>query len=231
MISHKHKFIFIHIPKCAGSSIRDFYFDRPNLNWKIPNYELLYGWCPKRQIHLQHATTRQLLETELITQEDWNSYFKFTFVRNPWDRAYSSYLWVMKDRKISGSFKNFILGKGIFKNALTEGSDMYNRACHKWKQTDFFSRKGDYELDFIGRFENLQDDIEHINSVLGIEKKFDNHSNKSKNRVNHYSFVYNRQNRDLISNFYREDIEGLGYTFDNKRNRFLKITNTFLSGT
>ena len=79
MISHKHKFIFIHIPKCAGSSIRDFYFDTPNLDWKIPNYDLLYGWCPKRKIHLQHATAKQILETDLVSRAVWDNYYKFTF--------------------------------------------------------------------------------------------------------------------------------------------------------
>src|SRR5690606_39458213 len=134
MISHKHKCIFIHIPKCAGSSIRDFYFDTPNLDWRTPNYELLYGWCPKRRIHLQHATAKQLLETELITENDWNDYFKFTFVRNPWDRAYSSYLWVMKDRKIKGTFDSFINKEGVFKEVLTNQKIKYNRACHLWLQ-------------------------------------------------------------------------------------------------
>ena len=64
MISHQHKIIFIHIPKCAGSSIKDYYFNSPQLDWKTPNYDLLYGWCPKRKIHLQHATSKQLLETD-----------------------------------------------------------------------------------------------------------------------------------------------------------------------
>ena len=107
MISHQHKIIFIHIPKCAGSSIKDYYFNSPQLDWKTPNYDLLYGWCPKRKIHLQHATSKQLLETELISEQVFKTYFKFTFVRNPYDRSYSDYLWVQKDRKIKGSFKDY----------------------------------------------------------------------------------------------------------------------------
>src|SRR5690606_31521690 len=108
--------IFIHIPKCAGSSMRDFYFDTPNLDWRTPNYELLYGWCPKRRIHLQHATPKELIETGLISQEEWNSYFKFAFVRNPWDRAYSDYLWIQKDRRVKGSFFNYLNGIGEFES-------------------------------------------------------------------------------------------------------------------
>lgn len=231
MISHKHKFIFIHIPKCAGSSIRDFYFDTPNLNWRKPNYELLYGWCPKRQIHLQHATTKQLLETDLIDKNDWNNYFKFTFVRNPWDRAYSSYLWVMKDRKINDSFRNFILGEGLFMDVLRDGQDMNNRACHKWKQTEFFNTSEDYKIDFIGHFENLNNDISLINKTLGIEKKFKIHSNKSEKGAKHYSLFYNKKNSDLIKEIYKNDIETFGYTFENKKNKFQELTSKFLSKT
>src|SRR5690606_31345973 len=114
MISHKLKIIFIHIPKCAGSSVKDYYFNKPKLDWRQPNYELLYGWCPKRRIHLQHATPKELIETELIPKEIWDSYFKFAFVRNPWDRAYSDYLWIQKDRNVKGDFKDYIKGLGEY---------------------------------------------------------------------------------------------------------------------
>jgi hypothetical protein len=190
---------------------------------------LLYGWCPNRQIHLQHATTKQLLETNLVNQNDWNNYFKFTFVRNPWDRTYSSYLWVMKDRKIKDSFRNFILGKGLFKNVLRNGEDMYNRACHKWEQSVFFNTNEDYKVDFIGHFENLEDDIRHINKILGVEKKFNHYSNKSEKRVKHYSLFYDKKNSNLIKEIYKKDIEKLKYTFCDKKNRFQKLTSKFIN--
>jgi len=227
MISHKHKCIFIHIPKCAGSSIRDFYFDTPNLDWRTPNYELLYGWCPKRRIHLQHATAKQLLETELITENVWNDYFKFTFVRNPWDRAYSSYLWVMKDRKIKGTFDSFIKKEGVFKEVLTNQKIKYNRACHLWLQTDFFTFNESYDLDFIGHFETLQEDILQINRELNIDKIFNQHSNKSGNRVKHYSFFYGKKNRKLIETLYQTDIDVLKYSFEDKKSKLQKFKDFF----
>ena len=67
MISHDHKCIFIHIPKTAGSSINKFYFNAKQLDWTTPNYDILYGWCPDRKLHLQHATPIQLLQTGLIS--------------------------------------------------------------------------------------------------------------------------------------------------------------------
>jgi hypothetical protein len=227
MISHKHKCIFIHIPKCAGSSIRDFYFDTPKLDWKIPNYDLLYGWCPKRKIHLQHATTKQLLETELISEDVWSNYYKFTFVRNPWDRAYSSYLWVMKDRRIKDSFKNFVLAQGLFKNVLTNEEVMFNRACHLWLQTDFFTFDGSLKLDFIGRFETLNEDIISINNQLNIDTVFKQHSNKSMNRVKHYSYFYENKYKKLVETIYQKDIEDLEYSFENNKRGFQKLKDIF----
>ena len=105
MISHKHKCIFIHIPKCAGTSIKYFLFPDENVHWFDANYEVVHGWCPQRKFFMQHATSKQLVETGLISREQWDTYFKFTFVRNPWDRAVSDYFWMMKDRKIKDSFK------------------------------------------------------------------------------------------------------------------------------
>ncbi len=223
MISHKHKFIFIHIPKCAGSSIKDHFFTDVKLDWKAPNYELLYGWCPKRKIHLQHATTKQLLETELIKEPVWNSYFKFTIVRNPWDRAYSSYLWVMKDRKINGTFEEFMLSEGAFKAVLKNQDTKISRAVQKLRQVDFFNIEGQYKLDFVGRFESLKDDIERINNILQINEPFEKHSKKSLSRASHYSRFYGKEKRELVERFYKDDIENLGYSFENRRNYFMKI--------
>ena len=79
-------------------------FDNPKLDWKEPNYDLLYGWCPERKIHLKHATSNQLLDLGLISKEIWEEYFKFAFIRNPYDRAYSDFLWIQNDRNIKGKY-------------------------------------------------------------------------------------------------------------------------------
>ena len=64
MISHKHKCIFIHIPKTAGTSINTFFHPGVDFHYDKPDYDRLFGWCPERKFHMQHATSKQLLETE-----------------------------------------------------------------------------------------------------------------------------------------------------------------------
>lgn len=225
MINHQHKFIFIHIPKCAGSSIRDFYFNAPKLDWKTPNYDLLYGWCPKRKLHLQHATSQQLLETELISEEVFKTYFKFTFVRNPYDRSYSDYLWVQRDRKITGSFKDYIFAKGSFDYILNNQENKEYRGDHVLPQTDFFYTEGEYKINFLGRFENLQDDLKLLNKELEFRKPFTQHSKKNKKRFSHYSFFYTGTKKRWVEEKYHKDLSLLNYHFEDYKKGFQKIKN------
>lgn len=225
MINHKNKFIFIHIPKCAGTSIKDHFFDNIKLDWREPNYELLYGWCPKRKIHLQHATSKQLLELDLVKPEVWDTYFKFTFVRNPYDRSYSDYLWMKRDRGIKGSFKDYILKKGVFYDTLNNNLVKEYRGDHLLPQIDFFDIDGKHQMDFIGRFENLNKDIETLNTHLNIQKTFNVHSKKTKNRKQHYSHFYTKTRKELVETRYAKDIELLNYSYQEKKEGFSRIKN------
>ena len=223
MICHKKKLIFIHIPKCAGSSINSFYFGNQKLNWKEPNYGSLHGWCPQRKIHLQHATAQELLETDLVSKQNWKEYFKFTFIRNPWDRAYSDYLWIQKDRKIHGNFKEYLLQEGPFDKVLNDKNTMEYRGDHVVPQSDFFSEEGMYKLDFVGRFENLNADIENINQQLSISEVFQTHAKKSRNRFSHYSHFYTNSWKKSVEQKYKNDIEIFGYQFDDRRKGLLAL--------
>lgn len=223
MISHKHKFIFIHIPKCAGTSIKNHFFPNVHVDWRSPNYELLYGWCPKRKIHLQHATARQLLETDLIKEDIWEEYFKFTFVRNPWDRAYSDYLWIMTDRRLKGRFKDYVNRTGPFEECLRNENIKTYRGDHLIPQTDFYSVNGKLEMDFIGRFERLSADIGLVNNRLRIPSLFKSHEKKNENRLSHYSLFYTDSKKRLIDQHYAKDIEQLNYSFDDRRQGLWKF--------
>lgn len=225
MICHKKKIIFIHIPKCAGSSVKNFYFGGHSLKWNVPNYDVLYGWCPKRKIHMQHATTKQLLETNLISEEDWNDYFKFTIVRNPWDRAYSDYMWIMKNSKIQGSFKNYIQKSGSFREILSNQNTMMYRGDHLIPQTDFFSFEGISKLDFVCRFETLMADLEVIKHKLGVDERMNVFEKKNFKRTSHYSLFYTNTRRKLVASKFDNDINTLKYHFLDCKKGVLKFKN------
>jgi len=216
MISHKHKCIFIHIPKTAGSSINSFFHPGAKFHHDSPDYEILFGWCPERKLHMQHATSKQLLETGLVTEEQWSTYYKFTFTRNSWDRAYSDYLFIQKFSGVQGSFKSFLKKENEFESILNDSSTSSYLGDHLQLQTDFFDFEGIYKPDFIGRFEYFSEDIQTVLNQLHIEETFNKHSNKSK-RVKDYSLFYTNSNKRLVRNKYLKDIEALNYTFDDKR--------------
>ena len=183
MISHKHKCIFIHIPKCAGTSIKYFMFPDEDIHWFDANYNVIHGWCPKRKLFMQHATAKQLIETNLITQEQWDTYFKFTFVRNPWSRAVSDYYWLMNDQKINDSFSNYFNRSGRFSNVLNDKNETYYRGDHLCPQSDYFDLEGKYKIDFVGRFENFNEEMDVVLKQLKMERDFNLKINTAKRKV------------------------------------------------
>lgn len=215
LISHKHKIIFIHIPKCAGSSIEKFFgMSKISHKWDKTNRLYLKGWDSIHKMHLQHAKASDLLDKKLIQEKVWDEYYKFTFVRNPWDRAYSDYLWMQKDRKLEGSFEDYILKRGVFEKHLTDVQSKHNRADHLFPQHEFvYDDQENCLVDYIGKFENLESDFDEICIQAGIEKGQLPHEKKSTTKRLHYREFYTSAQRVLVAEKYAKDIELFGYEF------------------
>lgn len=226
MISHKHKCIFIHIPKCAGTTVKYLLFPNEEVSWKNADYNKIHGWCPERKFFMQHATAKQLVETKLISKDIWESYYKFTFVRNPWDRAVSDYFWLMNDRAIKDSFKHYLLKTGKFHKVLNDQGELYYRGDHATPQTNFFDLEGPLKMDFVGRFETFDDDMKIISEQLGLNYTPQLHLNKSKKKKKHYSHYFNNELIQVFNSVYSNDIEQLNYSFDDQRYTF-SLKNLF----
>jgi chondroitin 4-sulfotransferase 11 len=91
MIDHKNKFIFVHIPKCAGTSVYKALVSDLDKHNDINNTKH-GGWDAERKIYKQHATALQIKKFYCA---NFNDYFSFTFTRNPWSKAISDYLWMI----------------------------------------------------------------------------------------------------------------------------------------
>lgn len=223
MISHEHKCIFIHISKCAGSSVeKAFGIDISNNGES--NYGNLFGWNNKHNIFLQHATPQQLLDSGLITKKVWDEYYKFLIVRNPWDRAYSDYLWLKKDSGLTGKFKDFLNGENCYFKVMHEYNMRY-RGDHLRRQVDYLFLNGErINYDNTIRFENLQAGYNKVRKDLFLnENFFDLKINFSDKRLNHYSHFYNFKRKTLVEKVYKEDIETLNYNFIDRKSLFQKI--------
>lgn len=182
MISYKYKFIFFHVPKAAGSSIlssfktklgKDVLINDQNKNIKIwlkNNTNVLW---PN---HIKPSVMRAYLGDEMF-----QSYFKFGFVRNPYDRLVSLYHYTkQKEEKIYSEkgielpeFSKKIINSSSFQEWILSGE--YGNS-----QYAFLSDKNeDLLLDFTGQTENLQTDISYICGYLNMPNIIISSKNKS----------------------------------------------------
>ena len=86
-ICHKNKFIFYHIPRCAGTSVEQ--------HFKLHSVHNCYGLVHTKSqaITLHHLTGHDMLTAGLVDDDILDSYFKFTIIRDPFDRMVSDYFW------------------------------------------------------------------------------------------------------------------------------------------
>jgi len=206
LVSYHKKFLFVHIFKTAGTSITDSlarYCYRPGST--RPSNWIAYLSTNWKKIHCKpikkHATALEIRES--LDRDVFDSFFKFTFVRNPWDWQVSLYHFIL-DRphnpgheatKAMGGFRNFVLSR--------EGLTFTQTGC----LTD---ADGNLLVDFIGKFENLDQDFGLVCEKVGISARLP-HINKMQRSG--YRDYYDSETRDLTAKLYAEDIERFGYTF------------------
>lgn len=162
MICHHYKCIFVHIPKTAGQSIEHIFLELLGLSYKT-RAPLLLRKNDSPELGppmLAHLKIDQYLECKYLTEEQLNSYFKFAFVRNPWSRMISFYKYLGYSRRMS--FKAFLMNS--FKREVWTQMHWFVSP-----QSEFICNKdGEVTVDFVGRFENLQDDFNDVCLSLGI---------------------------------------------------------------
>lgn len=206
MISHTHRCIFIHIPKCGGTSIE-------NVIWPEPRSEadLWMGFVSKYHNKYQTGGLQHLLATQILDEvgeEIFNKYFKFTFVRNPWAKAVSQFFY-MKQRP---DLREYIGMKenDPFKKYLV----LTSKKLHvQWeKQFRFFMDDNGKQLaDFVGRLETMEQDAAYIFNRLSIQAEIP-HVNATRHK--HYAEYYDDESKEMVFDQFKEDILLLEYKFE-----------------
>ncbi|HTA46988.1 MAG TPA: sulfotransferase family 2 domain-containing protein [Bryobacteraceae bacterium] len=206
MISHKLRCIFVHVPKTGGTSIED-------VIWPAERTEedLWMGFVSahgnKYQTGgLQHLLARQIRQE--VGDEIFGDYFKFAIVRNPWDRSVSQFCYTrirtdlheLIGMTAETSFSEYL--------ALIEGHEHV-----QWQpQFDFlYDADGSILVDFVGRFERLEQDARSIFSRLSLETGTLPHANASDRRP--YREYFDASCKRRIERLYGQDIEAFGYEF------------------
>jgi len=132
-------------------------------------------------------------------EDVWNSYYKFSFERNPWERQVSWYRYKTKSKANPPSFPAFNADK---LRAYVENYDLY-------------SIGGTVCLDFVGRYENLGKDFAKVLEAIGLKGQVDlGHVNMSEDReTRDYRAMYDESSRETMAQWYAREIAYFGYTF------------------
>src|SRR5579883_3231486 len=157
-LSHSHRFIFIHIFKTAGTSVRAVLdpFTRSAILRLWHRFRGRLGSPPPAQFprlsdHARAAEVRDVLPGELFRR-----YFKFAFVRNPWDWQVSWYHYVLQNREHHEH-------AAVARLAGFEDFLRWRTDHPVWSQKSFVTdERGETIVDFVGRFENIEADFARI---------------------------------------------------------------------
>lgn len=206
LLSYSHRFIFIHNYRVAGTSIRkslERYVKRPLLGRILKKI----GVENKRSDHTwktfpAHITARELRKR--LPAEIYDTFYKFAFVRNPWDWQVSLYHYMLK-HKPHRQHQLIRAMKGFDEYIVWRVNE------EKVLQKDFVTdSEGTLIVDFVGRYESLSKDFLQVCEVLNINASLP-HINKSSHR--NYRSYYSAETRSLVEENFSEDIELFGYTF------------------
>ena len=198
LLSHEHKFIFVHVQKTGGTSVM----------------KALRPYCdPKALADIEraglpaHATAKEIIAA--LGRPMWDEYFTFAFERNPWDKCVSLYYYQLEHRHR--------YAKPLRPREPTFGQWLYPFGVWPKKLKPSFAR---YEVDgrvgvkFLGSFENLAADFAEVCRRIGLEDVQLPFANRSQLRPEggyrgHYSA---RAKRRIERVFHREIALG-HYTF------------------
>ena len=201
IISHSKQFIFLKSPKTASTSteklLQTVCDDEDIIGWRGPPPK------PEGTEYYNHMKLKHL-KTK-VSEDNWNTYYKFGNVRNPWDRVVSSYF-----------FRKDVLSKNPHNPTDWQDGESFEQFVLTrklpGKLSVFFD--GFTEMDFLIRFENIEEDIQTVSDTLNLNLNIDllPHTHEGV-REKDYKPYYNTETKDFVAQYYAEEIAYLGYTF------------------
>ncbi len=230
VISHKNKFLFIHNDKTAGSAMREHF--RWNKEFEI---DLIGHWGKTMNAELwgqhghmmcsvpQHSTATAIKGYFELMGWNWDEYFKFGIVRNPFDRIVSGYEWrrsVVNDWCQSDSRQG---NKNHFQEIVSEVDGGFKqfveKKCRGWNgQLRFFYSKKtkNCDVDFVGKFENLELAFKYIVKTILPNARDELCTLKKINasvRKKDYRSYYDEETRKIVEEKCAKELEILGYEY------------------
>ena len=215
LISHRHKFAFVHVPKTGGSSVA-------YALWRLADHTGNYWanrWLAKIGIHVNHYAPYRLRKfrphtpaAELrrnLPAGTYESLFTFAFVRNPWDLLVSYYHFLRDAEGHSGHVSH--RRRRTARLADFEAYVRYEIGRGKISQTKMVAdRRGHVIVNFLGRYESLHSDFDHACRCIGIDADLGQANMSTRGDYRDY---YTDRLAALVRDHFAEDIERFGYEF------------------
>jgi hypothetical protein len=183
LISDQLKCIFVEVPKTGSSSIR-----------------AIIGEPSKPHLNISQLES-------LLDPLKFKTYFKFGFVRNPWDRAVSLY-----ERKEGMQLRNQMSFEEFIDWMKFASSTCIHPVPHRYQLDWFVDGSGNVLVDFIGRFERLDSDWGFVRTRLGINADLPK-INVNTDRQRDYTKYYTARTKKIVRDRFAVDIEYFGYEF------------------
>lgn len=212
LLSAEHKFIFIHVPKTAGSAMHNALLPYAT----IPRRTLLSSGLRRLPItesanraHFRIHETAQKIRSKL-SDAVWRQYFTFAVVRNPFDHAIShfEYMKQYRNRNIAEKFSKLSFEEYLEYRLSSRG--VFDRVFAKMpNQSYFIAENGRLLVNKIIKYENLSNDLVELSVFLNgikLDLKKTNITN-SKKMTNKTDYYKNRNAVDLAVELYSPDFE------------------------
>jgi len=207
MIIRDKKILFVHIPKTGGQSISKFFYENLGHVWDQKNKnkkEFLFLQNYDRKLPgpevLVHMTASEYIDLGYISQLEFEDFFKFTIVRNPYTRFISAF-------KFNKLYEKYHIEDFIDYIPSDNMTDLYR---HFAPQTSYILSGNTYMIDKIIYFENLDDEFNnYIIQPFGLRgtlSKINKTKYKQKSKI-----TITKKVKDFIDEYYQKDFSELGY--------------------
>ncbi|MFT4851513.1 MAG: hypothetical protein ACI83B_004079 [Sediminicola sp.] len=172
LVSHRKKFIFVKTGKTAGTSVEVFFekFCFPENEWIFSHGRdeyinplsgiVGYRGASKDNVKFYNHMPASKLCTEL-GKDIWDNYFKFTVVRNPFDKMVSAFFHFEKSQNPNKYSMDNLTDIQRFRNWVNDGGKILDR--------DIYLIAGEVAVDYFIRFESLKEDIETVCQKLQLD--------------------------------------------------------------
>jgi hypothetical protein len=215
LISHKHKFITIDIPKTGSRSLRESLYPMGIID--------VVGEPCSNEVFYQHGTALDCARGFKVIDCNFQDYYSFCVVRNPWNRYFSFFKYfksyaekyMRRDESINWHEPEINQGKlcvELFTNKDNQ-TVLKNIILNNDSQDSYYcNENGEIIVNHIAEFENLQNEFVFLCNQVGIQTPSLQHGNKSSNSFNMHD-IYNQELIDLVAKKEKNVIELKGYEY------------------